>query len=113
MSGYGPFLEDGSLAIRAEDGLEGLDDLALRRVYAGAVEQVRHQVAAVVGRGLLQPGQLALDRRAVTARPHRLHAADLLALEGGIDAKDLDLALLALGVLVDADEDPLVGVVVA
>src|SRR5690242_20242725 len=43
--------EDGRLGVGAEDALERLDDLALRRVRAGAVEQRLHEVG-VAGGGL-------------------------------------------------------------
>ena len=88
--------------VGAEHGLQGLDDLALGGVYARAVEQVRHQVA-LPGGGLAQGGEGALDGGAVAARADGLHAVDLLALERRVDPQDLQLAVAALGVVVDAD----------
>ena len=41
------------------------------------------------------------------ARPHRLHALDLLLLERRVDAEELDRLLVLLLVAVDADDDPL------
>src|SRR3954453_17217366 len=105
-------LEDGDFGVGAEHGLQGLDDLALRGMYARAVEEVRHQVA-IGGGGGAQLGQRALDRGPVAPGADGLDAADLLALERGVDAEDLELSVAALGEVVDADEDPLARVVLA
>ena len=48
--------------------------------------------------GVAQLGELALDLGAVAARAHGLDAADLLALQRGVDAQDRRLAVVALGV---------------
>ena len=71
-------------------------------MHARAVEQVRHQVAPV-GRGRgPQRGELPLDRRGVAPSAHSLDAADLLALERGVDAQDRRRAVISLEVRVDA-----------
>src|SRR5215218_5798052 len=106
----GVWLEDGGLGVGAEDLLETGDDLALGGVYARAVEKVRHQVGVARG-GLAQRGQGGLDRPGVAAGADGLHAADLLALEGRVDVVQLELALAALGEVVDADEDAVAAVV--
>src|SRR5918992_2581329 len=72
------FLEDGGLGVGAEDRLQGLDDLALGGVYAGALEKVRHQVRVRTG-GLAQLGERALDGRSVAAGPPRPAPGGLLA----------------------------------
>src|SRR3954469_19320593 len=87
-------LEDRGLRVGAEDLLQGGDDLALRGMYAGAVEKVRHQVGLRRGR-LAQLAQCGLDRGAVAAAAHGLDAVDLLALERGVGPVELELALTA------------------
>src|SRR5919106_2374864 len=98
------------LRVRAEDLLEGLDYLPFTGVYASAGQQVRHQVALLVRGGSLELGQRPFDGLALAPGAHGLHAADLLALELGIDAQDLELGVAALAVAVDADHDPLTAV---
>src|SRR6476469_6328112 len=78
-------LEDGSLCVVAEHLLQGLDDLALRRVRAGAGEQRLHQVALLVRGVRAQGGQRCLDGRAVAPGARGLQPADLLALQRGVD----------------------------
>ena len=58
----------------------------------------------VAGGGFLELGQLGLDRGGVAAGADALDAVDLLALQRGVDAEDLDLAVVALGVGVHADQ---------
>ena len=72
-----------------------------------ALDQHGHQVRLGRGRGA-QLGQPALHLGAVAARADGLHAADLLALHLGVDAMDRRLAVVALGVAVDADDDLIV-----
>src|SRR5215208_4325384 len=97
-------LEDGGFGVGAEHGLEGLDDLALGGMYAGAVKEVRHQIVLVLRRGGLELGECGLACGAVAAGADALDAVDLLALQGRVDPQDLDLAVAALGEGVDADE---------
>jgi hypothetical protein len=80
------------------------------RVRARTRQQVRHQVAGFVGGGGAQLAERLLDRGALAASAHGLDAGDLLALQGGIDAQDLQLGVVALAVVVDADDDPLAAV---
>src|SRR3954470_4479433 len=74
-------LEHWDFGVGTPDRLERLDDLALGRVQPRGVEQVRHQVLALLRGRLLQGGQGELHRGAVAPRADVLHAADLLALE--------------------------------
>src|SRR5215216_1770959 len=89
-------LEDGRLGVGAEDFLQRPHDLALGGVYARAVEEVRHQVVVVLRGRRLQRRERPLDGGAVAARAHRVHAADLLALERRVDAQDRRPAVVAL-----------------
>ena len=50
-------------------------------------------------------GERLLDGGGVAAGADALDAVDLLALQRRVDAEELDLALAALGEVVDADED--------
>ena len=52
-------------------------------------------------------GERSLDGGGVAAGADGLHAVDLLALERRVDAQDLELAVVALGEVVDADDDAL------
>src|SRR2546425_7641345 len=86
----GTWLEDRRLAPDAPDLAEGVAHLAHRHVGAGSVDDRAHQVAVVAGGVLLQPGERRFDRRGVALRLERLHAVDLLLLEGRVDLEDLD-----------------------
>src|SRR3954469_11014074 len=90
------------LGVGAPDLLERLHHLALGGMRAGALDQRRHQVRLGV-RAPAQLGEGALHRGPVTARADGLQAADLLALERRVDVQDRRLAVVALGVAVDAD----------
>src|SRR5215212_7471124 len=92
------------LAVVAPDRLERLHDLALTRVDGRAVDEDRHQVLVLDGRGGAQPRELRLDGRAVATGADGLQPAELLALERRVDAEDLRLARVALGEPVDADD---------
>src|ERR687895_724403 len=98
--------EDGCFGVGAVHALQRFDDLALGAVGAGAVEQRFHQVAARRG-AVAQLGERLLRGVGVAARPHRLHAADLLALQLGRDPEDLEPLFVVLLVAVYADHDPL------
>src|SRR4051812_29820409 len=101
--------EDRGFGVRAPDLLQRLDHLALGGARAGAVEQPRHEVL-LRRRRAAQLGQRALHARPVAARPRGLQPADLLALQRRVDVQDRRLAVVALGVAVDADHDLLAGV---
>src|SRR3954470_762275 len=105
----GAGLEDGRLGVAAEDLLQRLHDLALGRMNTSAVEEVRHEVG-VSGRMLLQDAKSGRDLPGVAPSAYRLDAADLLALECGVDVQDRPRVVVALGVAVDADHDPPAGV---
>src|SRR5918992_3751176 len=87
--------EDGCFGVGAVDALERLDDFAFGAVGAGAVEQRLHQVAARRG-AVAQLGERPLRGVGVAARPHRLDAADLFALQLGRDPEDLVPLLVVL-----------------
>src|SRR3954452_19980345 len=99
----GAGLEDGRLCIAAEDLLQRLHDLAFGRMNTGTVEEVRHEVG-VGGRMLLEDAESCLDLPGVAPGADGLHAADLLALQRGIDPEDRVVVGVALGVAVDADD---------
>ena len=63
---------------------------------ASSVEQRGHQVR-LGGSLLADPAQRGLDVGGVAAGADALDAVDLLALQGRVDAQDLDLAVAALG----------------
>src|SRR4051812_7761716 len=108
-AGAGAGLEDGRLGVAAEDLLQRVHDLALARMNTSAVEEMRHEV----GFGcclLLEDAEGGLDLPGVASGADGLDAADLLGFEGRVDAQDRVLVVVALGVLVDADDDPPAGV---
>src|SRR5919204_2549703 len=100
-----PWLEDRRFGVGAEHGLERLDDLAFGGVGARRVQERGHQVG-VAGGLLAQGRQRALDGRRVPAGASGLEPPDLLALERGIDAQDLEALLVVLRERVDPDHDP-------
>src|SRR5690349_11815980 len=102
-----PTSEDRRFAPRAPDLAQRVAHLSHRHVGARGLHDRLHQVAVVVGRVLLQARERRSGSRRVALRPHCLHALDLLLLERGIDAKDLDRLLLLDLVSVDADDDSL------
>src|SRR3954453_12516217 len=83
--------EHWGLRVGAPHLLQRFDHLALGRVRPRALDQRGHQVG-LGGRGLAQRGEPALDLGPVAARADSLYAADLLALERGVDAQDRQLA---------------------
>src|SRR4051794_41866281 len=90
--------EDRRLAVVAPDVLQRAHDLALAAVGAGGIEQVRHEVLVLARGRLAQALELALDGARVAPRADGLDAVDLLLLERGIDAQDLDrLVVLVAG----------------
>src|SRR5215471_16690379 len=99
--------EDGGLAPGAPDLAQRVAHLAHRDVRARRLHDRLHEVAAVVGRVLLQPRDRGLRSRRVASPPHRLDTFDLLLLERRIDAEDLDRLLLLHLVAVHSDDDPL------
>src|SRR5206468_5160554 len=64
---------------------------------------------AVAGGGLLELGESGLDLRGIAARPERPDALDLLALELRVDAEDRNRLVLVDLVVVDGDDDALLG----
>src|SRR3954451_5097186 len=100
----GAGLEDGRLGVAAEDLLQRLHDLALGRMNTSAVEEVRHEVG-VGGRMLLEDAERGRDLPGVAPGTDGLHAADLLALERGVDVQGRVLVVVAFGMTVDADDD--------
>src|SRR3954465_1511477 len=101
----GAGLEDGRLGVAAEDLLQRLHDLAFGRMNTSAVEEVRHEVG-VSGRMVLEDAERGRDLPGVASGADGLHATDLLALQRGVDVQDGVLVVVALGVAVDADDDP-------
>ena len=85
--------------------LQGLHYLALRRSGPRAVQDRLHQVRLGRG-GLPQDAQYPLHVLAPPPRFSGLQAVDLLALERGVDAEDLDRLLGLIRVSVDPDHDP-------
>src|SRR5437763_989340 len=81
--------------------------------HASAISQpppsAKPLIAAIlVGGVLAQSRQHGFNCRRVALRAQRADAVDLLLLERGIDAQDLDRLLVVELVAVDADDDPLV-----
>ena len=58
---------------------------------AGGVEQAGHEVRVLARRDALELAQRLLDLRGVAPGAGGLDAADLLALQGGIDAWSLEV----------------------
>src|SRR5215208_7156052 len=102
----GGSLEDRCLGVGPEDLLQSGDDLALGCVHSRAVEQWLQQVAVAHG-GVLQHRQRGLHLDAPAPCAHAVEAVDLLALERGVDAKDLELVLVGVLIAIHADQDPL------
>src|SRR5712691_3724465 len=100
-------LKDRSFAPDAPDLAQGVAHLAHRHVRPGGVDDRRHQVPVLVRGVLLEPAERGLDCRRVAAPAQGAHALDLLALEGGVDAQELDRPLLLELVAVDAYDDAL------
>src|SRR3954452_23528915 len=98
----GAGLEDGRLGVAAEDLLQRLHDLAFGRMNTSAVEEVRHEVG-VGGRMLLEDAERGRDLPGIAPGAYGLDAADLLALERGVDVQGRMLVVVALGVAVDPD----------
>ena len=92
-------LEHRGLGVGAEHVLQRVDDLTFAGVNPRGVQEVRHQVLGLVGRGLLQRRQRALDLGAFALGADGLDAPDLLALQRRVDAQDRRLGVVALGVL--------------
>src|SRR5581483_4655967 len=86
-------LEDGSLAPDAPDLPERVAHLAECRVRPRGLDEQRHQVLALAGRGLLELRQRPLDLGRVAAPPKAPDPLDLLPLERRVDPKDLQLGL--------------------
>src|SRR5439155_12786726 len=89
----------------ADDVLERADHLPLAAARPRAFDQGVHEVP-VGGCRVLEIREALLDRGAVAAGPRRLEAADLLALEGGVDSEDLDRLLIDKLVPVHAHDEP-------
>src|SRR5581483_8773478 len=103
-------LERRRLGVAAEHVLERGDHLALGHLGARGVEQVGHQVFALVAGGALESLERGGRRGLVAALAERLHARDLLLLELGVDPQDRDdIAFVALGVSVYAHHLALTG----
>ena len=98
--------EDRRLPPCAPHAAQGVAHLAERRVGAGGVHDRGHQVG-VRHRVGLEPAQYGLDAARIPPLPHRPHALDLLRLQCGVDAEDLDRGLLGELVPVESDDDPL------
>src|SRR3954454_2365561 len=93
-AGAGAGLEDGRLGVAAEDLLQRVHDLALARMNTSAVEEMRHEVG-FGGCLLLEDAERSLDLPGVAASADALHAADLLALERGVDPQDRVVVVVA------------------
>src|ERR1700751_1226995 len=101
-SRLGPgLLEDWRFGPRAPDVAQRLAHLTKRDVGPRGLDERGHQVVVVSGSGLLQARKRRLDGDRVAPAAQGLDALDLLALEGRVDAQDLDLGLVLQLVAVD------------
>src|SRR4029453_11440548 len=100
-------LENRRLAPGPPDLAQRVAHLAHGHVRARGVDDRGHQISVLVGRLGLQSGERRLGRGRVAARPPRLDALDLVALEGGVDVEDLDLLLVRVLVAVHAHDHAL------
>src|ERR1700722_2436414 len=96
-------LKGGQFVVVAPDLLQRVDDLAFGDAGARRIEQQRHQVG-VGGGGAADRVQRGVDDGRVSAFADGFDAVDLLLLERGINPQDRQLALVALGEAVDADD---------
>src|SRR5204863_6322872 len=101
-------LEDRRLAPDTPHVSQRVAHLAHRQVRARSGQDRLHQVR-VSCRAALELGERLLGSGGVAARPHRTNALDLLLLERGIDAQDLERRLVVELVTVDADDHALPG----
>src|SRR5690242_14609578 len=99
-------LEDRRLAPDAPDLPERVAHLAERHECARAHHDRVHEIRVAL-RGPLELGERILDGGRVAVGTHGAHPLDLLALERGIDAEDLERQLVLELVAVDADDDAL------
>ena len=97
--------------VLAEDVAHRAADLADRARGPCSAARIGGQQVLVAAGGLAQLLEALVDQLLVAVRLERLQALDLRALGLGVDAQDvLDLGVL-LDVLVDADDDVLLGAV--
>src|SRR5262245_26711951 len=101
-------LELGRFVVLAEHHRHGFAHLALGRVGAGAVDEVRHQVLRLIARRLGKRRKPSAHEIVVTRLAQLLDRSHLVLLHPRIDVEDGDLDLfVALDVVVDADDDAL------
>src|SRR5258707_6625045 len=98
--------DDRLFRVNAEHLDERVHDLALGGVRLHRLEDVRHQVVGS-GRGFAQPVERRRAPRLVALGAHRAHSLDLLGLELGVDAENLDRRLPIDCEVIDPDHDPL------
>src|SRR5215467_3637757 len=101
-------LEDRRLAPGAPGGAEDVAHLAEGGVGAGGGDDRLLEVRVGLG-GAAELGERGFDRTAVASGAQRLDALDLLLLERGVDAQDLERRLVLLLIAVYADDDALLG----
>src|SRR5579859_4297754 len=99
-------LEDRRLSPDAPYLTQRVAHLAHRYTRARGIHDRGHEVR-LAGGGALQLREGGVGGRGVALGPRRPHALDLLRLELGIDAQDLERLLVLLHVLVHADDDAL------